>query len=228
VDDPSDRPFAYFDSTGNLLPKFTHTDASPRKTGLCTLLLELFDVNGVQVPCGNRGLLGPFVFVLPNPALPGTYTSALTANNVTLEGQLFFRVRVDNEDTVAQLPGVHVGALSADADCGLLHVASLSEMVSVDYVATHPHNFLSWDLTINRGHCGNVVPVLNGTSSSATNATYTNAASVLLGTTGGCSNCPAGAAFDVDLNTNASATDGYGPQTQYNRHDTRAFALLHP
>ena len=153
VNDPLDRPFGYFDSTGNLLPPFTNRDdALPRRTGLCTLLLELFDGSGNLVPCSNLGLPGPFVFVLPDPLNPAAYTSSLTANNVTPQGQLSFRVRVDNEDTVAELPGVHVGAASADG-CGLLHVGTLSDLVSVDYVATHPHNFLSWDLSIIRGTC---------------------------------------------------------------------------
>ena len=38
----------------------------------------------------------------------------------------------------------------------------------------------------------------------------------------------ANAAFAVNLDTYATATDGYSNQTQYNRHDTIAFALITP
>ena len=40
----------------------------------------------------------------------------------------------------------------------------------------------------------------------------------------GCTN----AAFAADLWTWATATDGYGRQSQYDRFDSHPFALLHP
>lgn len=232
INDPYDRPFAYFDSTGNHLPPFTYIDSASvaRRTGLVTLLLEMFDTNGNLVPCANLGGSGAFKFVLPDLTTPDKYTSVLTANNITPQGQLMFRVRVDNNDTEALLPNVRTPAGTADA-CGFLRFNLPTDVVSVDYIARHPNSFLTWSLSISRGLCGGVAAT-SGTGSSPAlppppNATFTNTASHLLRALGGsCSTCNDGAAFAVNLFTYATATDGYGRQSQYDRHAAIAFALI--
>ncbi len=230
INDPYDRPFAYFDSTGNNLPPFTYNDVLPRRSGLVTLLLEMFDASGNLVPCSNLGGSGPFKFVLPDLGSPNAYTSVLTPNNITPQGQLMFRVRVDNADTVSQLQNVRTPLGTADS-CGFLRFNSLSDLVSVEYVARHPNNFLTWGLGISRGLCGGVASTSGSTSSPALPppppATFANTASHLLRNLGGsCTACNDGAAFAVNLSTYATATDGYGRQSQYDRHATIAFALI--
>ncbi len=229
INDPYDRPFAYFDSTGNGLAAFTYNDTISRRSGMCTLMLEMFDSSGTLVPCSNLGGSGPFKFVLPDMGVPTQYTSVLTANNITPAGQLVFRVKVDNNDTVAQLIDVDTSVpCVTDCDCGMRHYASGSDLVSVHYVATHPNNFLTWGLAINRGTVGTVASASGNTSSPpfslpfpSTPGVFTNTAAALLG------HCTS-AAFAVNLNTYAEATDGYSIQTQYNRSATMAFALITP
>jgi hypothetical protein len=130
-DDRQDAPFAYFDSTGNKYPPFIYTDLAvpPRKSGMCTLKLEMFDAGGNFVPCGNLNP-GVFKFVLPDLGTPNTYTTTLTGNNITPAGALVFRVRIDNNDTTAQLNGVTASGLYAD-NCGILHYPDGSALVDV-------------------------------------------------------------------------------------------------
>jgi hypothetical protein len=227
INDPYDRPFGYFDSTDKNLPPFTGNDTLPRRSGLCTLMLEMFDNAGTLVPCSNLGGPGPFKFVLPDLTTPGQYTSVLTSNNITPQGQLTFRVRVDNNDTVALLTGVTTPTGSADP-CGILHYSNVNDLVSVHYTATHPNNFLTWGLSISRGLVGTVASAGGSTSSPpmslpapSTPGEFKNPASALLG---GCTN----AAFAVNLDVDATATDGYSRQDQYDRDATIAFALITP
>lgn len=229
INDPYDRPFAYFDSTGNGLPPFSYSDVLPRRSGVCTLLLEMFDGAGNLVPCSNLGGSGPFKFVLPDLSIPTEYTSALTANNITPAGALMFRVRVDNNDTVGQLIDVDTSVpCVTDCDCGMRHYNIGSDLVHVHYVATHPNNYLTWGLNISRGTVGVVASASGNTSSPpmslpfpSTPGVFNNTAAALLG------NC-ANAAFAVNLATYAMATDGYSRQGQYDRYATMAFALITP
>ena len=221
VSDPWDRPFAYFDSTDNHYGPFTYTDTGFRRSGMCTLMLEIFDSGGTFVPCGNNGVGGPFVFVLPDLTMPDTYTSVLGPNNITGAGQLVFRVLVDNNDTYAHVDGVTAGGHSADPTCGILHYQP-GDNVAIDFHATHPNDYLTWRLEVYRASSW-AVPPIGGNSSSPPEAPnpFDNPAGVLLGS------CTS-AAFAADLWTYATANDGYGPQTQYNRFRTMAFALLNP
>ncbi len=145
--DPADRPFAYFDSTGGQVPG---------RSGMVTLKLEMFDSAGNHVSCGNSGHGGPFTFILPDQMGVNQFTDA-PAPNIDSNGNLIFNVLVDNNPTTASFPGlpVHIGGSHAD-DCGILHYTSGSEVLTIDYVATHPNNFLSWNLGVTRGSHGGV------------------------------------------------------------------------
>jgi hypothetical protein len=222
ISDPWDVPFAYFDTTDNHYAPFSYTDALPRRSGLCTLLLELFDAGGTRVKCGNNGVGGPFVFVLPDlGGSPSDYTSALGPHNITAQGQLVFRVLIDNNDTYAKVDTITAGGAVADA-CGILHYGTPSDNVAIGFHATHPNGYLTWALQVWRGASG-IVASTSGTSSSPPQAPnpFSNTAAALLG---GCTN----AAFAADLWTWTTATDGYGRQSQYDRFDSHPFALLHP
>ncbi len=210
--DPLDRPFAYFDSTDR---------QSPGRSGMVTLRLEMFDHLGNPVSSGNAGHGGPFQFLLPDLgplATPNDFTNA-PGTNIDGAGNLVFRIRVDNNPTTASLPAVKAAGIAAD-DCGMLHYASGAQTVSIDYVATHPNNFLDWSLSVSRGLHG-VVASTSGHVSSASPDHFDNPASLLVGS------C-AQAAFAVNLYCAARATDGYGRQSQYDRSATIAFALLTP
>ncbi len=233
INDPADRPFAYFDSTGGV---------TPRRSGMCTLMLEMFDSSGNFVPCNNtRGAStlgdqpsdpatpGAFTYILPQiGGPPNTYTNAPTPN-ITDDGRLIFRIQVDNNATDAELTGVSTPLGSTDTDpCGFLHYNSGSDPVTIDYVAFQLNNFLDWYLSVSRGLSGVVAgippsPPPNNTSSGShgSPAAFINSASALLGT---CTQ----AAFAVNLYCQARATDGYSRQSQYDTSATIAFALTTP
>jgi hypothetical protein len=222
IDDPYDRPFGYFDSTDNHYSPFNYTDQLPRRSGMCTLLLEMFDAAGNPVPCGNDGIGGPFEFVLPELSGPPTqYTSVLGPNNITPAGQLVFRVLIDNQDTSASIDSVSAAGHTADS-CGMLHYEEADDDVAISFHATHPNDYLTWSLGVSLGFYGGVASE-NGNSSSPPepeNPLVRDAGELLHGCTNG--------AFAVNLYTAATATDGYSRQSQYDRSASVAFALLHP
>jgi hypothetical protein len=222
INDPYDRPFGYFDSTDNHYSPFSYTDALPRRSGMCTLLLEMFDSKGKRVPCANNGVGGPFEFVLPDLNGPPTqYTSVLGPHNITPEGQLVFRVLIDNHDTSASIDGVSAAGHSADK-CGMLHYKEGDDDIAISFHATHPNHYLTWSLGVNLGFYGSVASE-NGSSSSPPapeNPLVRDASELLHGCTNG--------AFAVNLYTAATATDGYARQSQYDRSASVAFALLNP
>jgi hypothetical protein len=232
IDDPADRPFAYFDST---------TGVTPGRSGMVTLMLEMFDSGGNFVPCNNPlgtstlgdqpgdPATGLFTYILPEIGGPtGTYTNAPTPN-ITDHGRLIFQLWVDNNPTQAGLPAVSTPEGSADS-CGMLHYGPTSDSVTLEYYAYHPNNYLNWSLGIVRGLSGEVAgippsPPATDISSGAplpgSPATFVNTAGTLLGS------CPQ-AAFAVNLYCYARATDGYGRQEQYDSSATIAFALTTP
>jgi len=207
--DPGDRPFAYFDSAAAVNPR----------QGLVTLKLEMFDNNGHHVSCGNAPHAGPFQFVLPDPSgVPGSFTSA-TGPNIDVQGNLVFKVYVDNNPTTAELQDVTASGHHV-TPCGMLHYSLPSDNVAIQYVATQPENFIFWDLGVVRGLQGQAAAT-SGQVNSANPDDFNNPVSALVGS---CVN----AAFAVNLNTHARATSGYDRQSQYDRSATIAFALLNP
>jgi hypothetical protein len=222
INDPYDRPFGYFDSTDNHYSPFSYTDTLPRRSGMCTLLLEMFDAAGKLVPCANDGVGGPFEFVLPELSGPPTeYTSVLGPNNITPEGQLVFRVLIDNHDTSASIDSVSAAGHTADK-CGMLHYKEGSDDVAISFHATHPSDYLTWSLGVNLGFYGGVASESGSSSSppAPENPLVRDASELLHGCTNG--------AFAVNLYTAATATDGYARQSQYDRSASVAFALLNP
>ena len=210
INDPVDRPFAYFDSANA---------ANPRN-GMCTLKLQMFNSAGVRVSSSNAGHAGSFKYILPAIGGPvGTYTSA-TAPNIDANGDLIFRIYVDNNPTHAALYDARTGSHGSGDACGIRHYSGGNDPVTITYAATQPENFIDWGLSVNKGTAGTVASI-SGHTSSPDPASFTNNASVLLGS---CTQ----AAFAVNLNCYARATNGYSTQTQYNSSATLAFALLTP
>jgi hypothetical protein len=217
INDPVDRPFAYFDST---------TGLTPGRSGICTLKLEMFDINGNHLPSGNDGHGGVFKYILPDLTQPpGAFTDA-TGPNIDVNGDLIFQVGVNNNPTKAALYGVSTLSHGGADPCGMLHYNGLSDPVTISYAATQPANFIDWSLGVTRGNCGQIVST-SGNTSSPDPASFVNNASVLLEAFGSCGACTE-AAFAVNLYCAARITDGYSRQTQYDRPATMAFALLTP
>ncbi|HEV3088520.1 MAG TPA: hypothetical protein VGX96_15005 [Candidatus Elarobacter sp.] len=211
INDPADRPFAYFDSTDN---------QTPGRSGMCTLKLEMFDAAGNPKPCSNAGHPGTFQYLLPKlVGPPDVYTTA-PAPNIDADGNLIFRLYADNKPTHAALYHPSTQFHGTADGCGILHYSSGAEIVHQPYAATQPNNHLDWSLTITKGSEGQV-GAQSGNTSSLDPADFARPASALLG------EC-AQAAFAVNLYCAARATNGYGRQSQYDASATSAFALLTP
>ena len=209
INDPADRPYAYFDST----------TGTAGRNGMVTLRMEMFDGSGTHVAAGNAGHGGPFNYLLPDlTATAADYTDA-PANNIDANGDLVFRIQVDNRPCAALLADVQASGNNAD-DCGMLHYANATDTVSIAYAATQPANFIDWSLSVSRGSHG-VVATAGGATSAPVGSHLDRTAAQLAGT------CVQ-AAFATNLSAYARATDGYGRQSQYDAGATGAFALLHP
>jgi hypothetical protein len=206
--DPADRPSGYFDST----------TGGPGRSGMVTLRMELFDGDGVHVAAGNAGHGGPFRYLLPDlSATAADYTDA-PASNIDANGDLIFRIQVDNRSCTAALGAVSAGGHDAD-DCGMLHYAD-GDTVSIPYAAIQAGNFIDWFLSVSRGSHG-VVASAAGAASAPAGSHLDRTATQLLG------DCVQ-AAFATNLYARARATNGYERQSQYDAPATGAFALLHP
>jgi len=236
-----DIPFAHFDSTAG---------TTPGRSGMCTLRLEMFDAGGNFVLCNNPPSPGVrFTFRLTDPSSPPGRPASMVAPppNIDAEGRLVFRIRVDNNRTVAELGPVRTASGGTDC-CGFLHYSGLGDGVQIVYRAHHLNDFLDWSLRVTRGSdraasaravAGDPAPApppllpLPAEGYAPTNmssprppadppadqATFTNLAGTLL------SGCPHRAAFAVRLDCTARATDGYRQQSQYNSSQLLPFAL---
>ena len=247
--DPADRPYAYFDTTEGAPPTRTgfntaHCGGETGRTGMVTLILELFDGGGHFVPCNNTPggstlgdqpgdppLPGNFGFIFPQVGGPPNAFDFAPSPNITHHGRLIFRVRVDNNVCDAELPKVATPVNSTDTDpCGILQYNNPGDNVALSYVAFHPNNFLDWDLTISLGIVGIAAsippsppPTNTSSGSPGLPATFNNTAGALL-SKGGCTQ----GAFAVILYCAARATDGYERLAQYDCQAAIAFALTQP
>jgi len=219
-----------------------HCGGETGRTGMVTLILEMFDSGGHFVPCNNTpgvstlgdqpgdpALPGNFGFIFPQVGGPPNAFDFAPSPNITHHGRLIFRVQVNNNVCDAELPKVATPINSTDTDpCGILQYNNPSDNVALSYIAFHPQNFLDWDLTISLGVTGVVAsippsPPATNTSSGAPGfpATFNKTAGALLGT------CTQGA-FAVILYCAARATDGYERLAQYDCQAAIAFALTQP
>jgi hypothetical protein len=245
--DPEDRPYAYFDSTPGITPTRTGFNTAncgglAGRSGMVTLILEMFDSAGNFVPCNNaRGAStlgdlagdpgpGAFGFILPQVGGPPNAFDFAPKPNITDHGRLIFRVRVDNNVCNAELPKVATPINSTDTDpCGILQYNNPGDNVAISYVAFHPNNFLDWNLTVSLGVKGIAAEIVppgpppTNTSSGSPGfpATFDNTAGALLGS------CTQGA-FAPVLYCRARATDGYEQLSQYDCQAAIAFALTQP
>lgn len=249
-----DRPFAYFDTTEGAPPTRTgintnNCTGTAGRTGMCTLILEVFDNNGNFVSCNNaRGTstlddqpgppppAGNFGFLFPQVGGPPNMFDFAPTPNITDQGRMIFRIFVDNEVCTAEIPKIATPVNSTDTDpCGVLEYNNPTDNVGIYYVAFHPHNFLDWDMTVTLGIAGIVAEIVapgpppTNTSSGSPGlpAVFNNTVTTLLTKPSGPPPCTQGALATV-LYAAARATDGYSRQSQYDCQAVAAFALTVP
>jgi hypothetical protein len=189
-------------------------------SGLYQLKLDLFDSSGNVVDIATAGI----TYYVPTTTEPdGTIDTAPASTLGLVSGNSFIMsIFVDNRPTVAQLPGVLVDSLAADA-CGMLDYSNPSDVVEIEYVAYQPGNFLDWDLDVVRGLTGSVAAIADNVSAGTpgTPVDFDNTVATLLGP---CTR----AAFAVNLYCASRCTDGWSRQSEYDSSGTIAFALIAP
>lgn len=253
INEPLDRPYGYFDTTEGTPPtrggfNTANCSGSTGRTGMCTLILEVFDSGGNFVACNN--VFGPstlddqpgpppaagnFGFILPKVGGPPNAFDFAPQPNITDQGRLIFRINVDNNACTAEVPKVATPVNSTDTDpCGILQYDNPLDNVAISYVAFHPHNYLDWSLSVSLGIIGIAAeippsppPTNTSSGSPGVPALFNNTATALLNPPGHMQHCAQGA-FAVVLYTAARATDGYSRQSQYDCQAAAAFALTQP
>lgn len=178
--------------------------------GLFEVKVEVFGPTGAQVMPGST----TFAFLLRNA---GGTTTRLATPAEEAGGAYVFRVHVDNNGTVADLPQPSIGGIAASDDCGFLRYEPTDSML-VRFQADHPNDHAVLRFGITRGSnqlaaASTVAPYVEVASPNAATPTAPYAK---VGThyqrsfapgelVGSCVN----AAFAASLNVYGKATNGY-------------------
>lgn len=175
--------------------------------GLYQLKLDLFDSSGNAVAIVAAGIK---YYVPTFTDSGGTIHTADAATLGLVFGNSFIMtLHVDNRPTSAALPIPTLNLNPPDPACGILQYTSPSDIVTIQYVASHPSNFATFSYRLSRGVNPLTPPTTSGQVGPATNpATVTMSAGSLLG---GC----AIAGFGEDLYVAAAATNGWARASQY-------------
>jgi hypothetical protein len=137
---------------------------------------------------------------------------------VTAGGSLVLRLHIDNNPCTAAIAPAVVGAVAADATCGLLHYGSTANAVQLAFTASHPNGFARYTFDVVRG----ATLVLSDSGAAGPAPGIHTLAPTVAALLGPCSS----AGFAESLHVEASATDGWGRQSQYDAVPLpRAFVL---
>ena len=174
------------------------------------------------------------IFLYMNPSL-GDLLSTLGLSNGThsiviefvnaggtlLETSTLLTIRVDNNYCTAFAGTPQVHGTSADPDCGLLHYGTKNaDPVSMPFAVGHPNGFATFSFSLVKGVHGVTLPAVPPTSGPVSSAVSPITASIqdLLG------KCDI-AGFGEWVYVAASATNGWGRQSQYDASAAVAFVL---
>jgi hypothetical protein len=182
--------------------------------------VELFDVAGAPVNVAASGIQ---YFVPTSTDLGGTIQTALASSlGLVVGNTMIITLHVNNEPCSANIAAPTIGGSEADDCCGVLQYSG-SASVLMGWTGNHPHGFASYSFGVVRGvrsvysNSGTVVGALSVSRSVAQlmsdnlPATCTQPCTI--------------AGFSENLYVTAMATDGWSPQTQYDRGAVRAFVL---
>ena len=197
-------------------------DGTPVMDGRVQMRVELFDAAGAPV---DIGALGIRYFVPTSTDLSGTvHTVDASTLGLVVGHTMVITLRVNNEPCSASIAPPAIGGGVADPCCGVLSYAP-TDTVTLGWSASHPHGFGSYGFGIVRGVNG-VFSAGGAVSAAAFSATRTVDQLLNDNLPPGCAvgGCPV-AGFSENLHVWASATNGWSRQSQYDRHDVRAFVL---
>ena len=200
--------------------RFAHWETKDLTDGRYELKLEMFDDTGAKV---IDPITKGFKYFLPLSEAVGNVWPVEDSPHVESGGSIIFRVRIDNQDTVAKINSVGLGVSSFIGECQFLEYTDFDhDDVAVNYLAYHPSDFLrSYSINVRRGKSGTSVAAYSSVTpaSPPSGETKTFPVKDLLGTYGQC-------AFSVQLHTYPRTRDGYSPIREYESHAVAAFALV--
>ena len=201
-------------------------------SGLYQIELRLFDASGNEINIGAAGIK----YVVPdNVSLSGTIHT-VNANTVAQPGggtlvvgnSLVLTLHIDNNHCWANVgaPTTTPSGGAADPCCGVVHYAP-GDLVSMPYVAFHPHGFATHGINIFRS-ASNIISQSGGVGSFVISRTVGDMMTLNLPLA--CVGNPpcVMAAFSEHLEVYAMATDGWGSYLGLNAVADRAFALAPP
>lgn len=199
---------------------FDSTSMAPAaEAGLYEFKLDLFDGSGAQV---NASSLGVSYRVPTTTDLTVTIPTAGgdALGLVTAGGSLVFRLRIDNNPCTGSIGAAQLGLQSAADECGVLTYTADAQL-SLPFEASHPHGFAIYRFRVVKGLAevlidGGAVGPVPG-------------AHALAPTVGELRGVCETAGFAEDLDVTATATDGWGRQSQLDAHPLpRPFVLTPP
>ncbi len=211
------------DTASAKFPTTTHAPAL--QAGKYQLKLDLFDNTGSPVNIVTTGIK----YVVPTSTDLTSTINTIEADasglNLVHANSMIITLHLDNNVCNAEIPAPSLSGTFADDDCGVLEYDPNNPgSVQMDYFASHPNGFAKRGFSVYRGsnlvlsESGNV-----GGGSFSRTETVANLLSIN-SPGGGC--CIAG--FSENLSVDATATDGWSRQSQYDRDDVRAFVLTQP
>lgn len=145
----------------------------------------------------------------------------VNAGGTLLETSTPLTIRVDNNHCTAfsGVPQVHGN--TADPDCGLLHYGTKNaDLVSMPFAVGHPNGFATFSFTLVKGVHGVTLPAMPPTSGPVS-AAVSPITAPINGLMGKCDI----AGFGEWVYVAASATNGWGRQSQYDASSAVAFVL---
>lgn len=145
----------------------------------------------------------------------------VNAGGTLLETSTPLTIRIDNNYCTATVSPPEVHSHTADAQCGLLHYGTKNaDLVSMPFTVGHPNGFATFSFTLIKGVNAVALPATPPTSGPVSTAVspITDSITNLMGT------CDV-AGFGEWVYVAATATNGWGRQSQYDAEAAVAFVL---
>lgn len=213
VDPVEDTTNARFQS-GALVPGVAPSSATDN-AGVHELKIELFDGAGNPVDAAALGVQ----WVIPDVddlGTGGTIHGEAPVAGAVVGGAFVLPLHVDNNKCEAEIGAPTLnGSAAADA-CGVMRYPAAGGTVEMPFRAAHRNGFATRSFTVRRGAEPPMTPAVMALGGGNFSASSTVAA-----LRGSCTI----AAFAESLYVAATATDGWGRQSQLDDDDVRAFTL---
>jgi hypothetical protein len=177
------------------------------------------------------------LFLWMNPSLGSLMSSTNLTNNTKhqivlefvngagtlIEKSTLLTIMVDNEPCAATIGQPSLLGATADNACGLLHYAAKnSDLVSLPFTASHPHNYATYSISLIKGVNTLTLPAGSHTGGPVPESwTNTDTVADMLGT------CNV-AGFAEYLYVAATINNGWGRQSQYDASAAIEFVLAPP